>query len=99
MVFGVLSVLSVLNPLRAGRIERLKVAPEDLARYGLEKPFLTVAVDQDREDAVRRNILIGAETEGGRFATVGSSDAVFVLPDEVVRKLGSALVDSDGDSE
>lgn len=96
---GVLSVLSVLNPLRAGRIERLKVAPEDLARYGLEKPFLTVAVDQDREDAVRRNILIGAETEGGRFATVGSSDAVFVLPDEVVRKLGSALVDSDGDSE
>ena len=89
---GVLSVLSVLNPLRAARIERLKVAPEDLARYGLEKPFLTVAIDQDREDAVRRNILIGDETVGGRFATVGSSDAVFVLSGDVVEKLGGEIV-------
>ena len=89
---GVMAVLSVLNPLRAGRIERLKVAPEDLARYGLEKPYLTVAIDQDREDAVRRNIQIGDATEGGRFATVGSSDAVFVLPEETVSKLVSEIV-------
>ena len=89
---GVLAVLSALNPLRAGRIERLKVAPEDLARYGLEKPYLTVAIDQDREDAVRRNIQIGEATEGGRFATVGSSDAVFVLSEDVVSKLASEIV-------
>ena len=89
---GVLAVLSAINPLRAVRIERLKVAADDLARYGLESPCLTVAIDQDREDAVRRNIIIGARTEGGRFATVGSADAIFVLPEETVDRLASELV-------
>lgn len=89
---GVLAVLSAINPLRAVRIERLKVTADDLARYGLESPYLTVAIDQDREDAVRRNIIIGAKTAGGRFATVGSADAIFVLPDETVANLASELV-------
>jgi len=89
---GVLEVLSAINPLNALRIERLKVSADDLARYGLETPYLTIAVDQDREDAVRRNIIIGSQTDGGRFATVGSADAVFVLSDETVGKLGYPIV-------
>lgn len=89
---GVAAVLSAVNPLVALRIERLKVTADDLARYGLETPYLKLAVDQDREDAVRRNIIVGARTPGGRFATVGSADAVFVLPDETVRLLESPLV-------
>ena len=64
-----------------------------LAAYGLDRPFLTVAVDQDREDAVRRNILIGERTAGGRYATVGSSDAVFVISDDAVSRLAAAIVD------
>jgi len=89
---GVLAVLEALNPLRASRIEKLKVAADDLARFGLETPHLTVAIDQDREDSVRRNIIIGTRTEGGRFATVGSADAVFVLPDATVDRLCSQIM-------
>ena len=67
--------------------------PAELMKaYGLDAPFLTVAIDQERADAVRRNILIGGETDGGRFATVGSADAVFVLSWESVEALSAPLV-------
>lgn len=89
---GITSVLSALNPLRAERIERLKVSASDLAAYGLENPRLTVAVDQNIEKSLRRNIMIGNRTENGCFATVGSSDAVFVLSDETVGKISAAIV-------
>ena len=86
------SVLSAINPLTALRVVRLKVSAPDLGAYGLDTPFLTIAIDQERADAVRRNILIGGETDGGRFATVGSADAVFVLSRESVEALSAPLV-------
>ncbi|MBO7684167.1 MAG: DUF4340 domain-containing protein [Kiritimatiellae bacterium] len=89
---GVQSVLESLNPLEAVRVVRLKVAASDLGAYGLDAPFLTIAIDQERADAVRRNILIGGETEGGRFATIGSADAVFVLSDASVSAMSAPLV-------
>ena len=89
---GIESVLSAINPLVASRIEKLKVLAADLDDYGLDVPFLTVAVDQDTDDAVRRNIIIGKKTKGGRFATVGSSDAVFVMGNEQVKRLSAAIV-------
>ena len=89
---GVASVLSALNPLRAERIERLKVSASDLALYGLENPRLTVAVDQDIEKSLRRNIMLGNRTENGCFATVGSSDAVFVISDETAGKISGSIV-------
>lgn len=89
---GIAEVLSALNPLVAVRVEKLKVPAADLDDYGLDRPFLTVAVDQDREDVVRRNILVGGKTRGGRFATVGSSDAVFVISDETIRRLSSPVL-------
>lgn len=91
---GVESVLVALNPLVATRLEKLKVAPSDLAAYGLEKPFLTLAVDREGTDAVRRNILIGktVDSSGARYATVGSSDAVFVLSPRDVERLTAEIV-------
>ena len=75
------------------RVEKLKVMASELAFYGLEHPFLTLAVDLDRADAVRRNIFVGAPAVGGgRYATVGSSDAVFVISDADVTALTSPLV-------
>ena len=85
-------VLAALNPLTAKRVEKLKVSAADLAGYGLDHPFMTLAIDQDREDVVRRNLILGAPTDGGRFATVGSSDAVFVLSNEMVTKLSLPLL-------
>ena len=85
-------VLEALNPLVADRVEKLKVSEADLASYGLDRPFMTLAVDQDREDAVRRNLILGAPVGDGRYATIGASDAVFVLSGEAVSKLTLPLI-------
>ncbi len=78
---GVAAVLAALSPLKATEVVQLKVAADELGKFGLEKPALRLAVDLDRANAVRRNILVGAETPdgAGRYATVGSADAVFVI--------------------
>ena len=89
---GIGRILSAVCPLSASRIEKLKVSAADLDDYGLDKPFLTVAIDQETEGAVRRNIIIGKKTTGGRFATIGSSDAVFVIGDAQVDALSSDIV-------
>lgn len=89
---GIDSVLSAVNPLRAERIERLKVSISDLSVYGLDNPQLTIAIDQDIEKSPRRNIMLGNQTENGCFATVGSSDAVFVISDETAGKISASIV-------
>ena len=89
---GISVVLSAISPLQATRVEKLKVPAADLDDYGLDDPLLTVAVDQNAEELVRKNIIIGKRTRGGRFATIGSSDAVFVLSEDVVAKLSTAIV-------
>ncbi|MBO7721260.1 MAG: DUF4340 domain-containing protein [Kiritimatiellae bacterium] len=88
---GVKTVLSALNPLSALKVEKLRVQASELSAYGLDAPFLTVAVDQESDESVRRNIIIGKKTAGGRFATIGSSDAVFVISDAAVRALASEI--------
>ena len=90
---GIARVLGVVNPLEAGRIVKLKVSADDLGGYGLDKPRLTVAIDLEREDAIRRNILVGDATDGGSFATVGASDAGFVLPETAVYDLSADIVE------
>ena len=90
---GITRVLGVVNPLEAGRIVKLKVSADDLGGYGLDKPRLTVAIDLERADAIRRNILVGDATDGGCFATVGASDAVFVLPESAVYDLSADIVE------
>ena len=85
-------VLKAVYPLRAERVVKLKVTAGDLSAYGLDNPWLTVAIDLSREDSTRRNILVGDRTNGGRFATVGASDAGFVLPDAACADLSQEIV-------
>lgn len=80
------AMLSVLNPMRASKVVKLKASATEMAEYGLDDPFCTIAVDRAQEDSVRKNIRIGAEAKGGRYATIGSADAVFVIPDNLVKK-------------
>ena len=89
---GIEAVLSAINPLSASRIEKLKVSAADLDDYGLDSPFLTMAIDQEADESVRRNIIIGKKTKGGRFATIGSSDAVFVVGEREMELLSSDIV-------
>lgn len=93
-VKGLSALLAALNPLKAVRVEKLKVDVADLARYGLDQPYCSLAIDLDQDNAVRRNILIGNRVDAGdgRFATIGTSDAVFVLSEETVQTLQVPLV-------
>ena len=90
---NVATVLEAINPLKSVRVEKLKVSASDLGGYGLDNPVFALAVDLEQERAVRRNILVGGETKGGRFATVGSSDAVFVISNEVFERLSAPLLE------
>lgn len=83
---------AALNPLKAVRIERLRVSAAELGVYGLDKPLRTVAIDQTTENAVRRNIRIGEVTDGGRYATFASADAVFVISPESAAALLAPVV-------
>ena len=87
------AVLASLSPLKAKAVVRLKVAPGELAQYGLETPAHTLAVDRLIEGSVRKNLLIGGKVKGTDdvYATVGSSDAVFVLDGATVRLLVSGV--------
>ena len=86
-------VLSAINPLEASRVETLRVSAADLDNYGLGHPVFSLAVDLDQDRSVRRNILVGSATKGGRFVTVGSSDAVFVVSDDVFEALSMPLLE------
>lgn len=92
-------LVAALAPLKAEWIVKLKVSSADLRDYGLERPRFTLAVDQNRDDAVRRNILIGDAAQGGAFATLGASDAVFVLGDATVAALTAPLVEEEKNLE
>ena len=91
-VAGIEEVLRQLDPLVAAGVVKLGVSASEVREYGLESPRYVVAVDQDRADSVRRNLLVGDRTDGGFFATVGSNDAVFVLPEDALRRLLRPIV-------
>lgn len=91
---AVAALTAALDPLGSLGVVALKISPADQARYGLEKPFLTVAIDEESADSFRRNILVGAAAPGGRYATVGSSDALFIIADDVIETLSKPLLRS-----
>lgn len=73
-------LLAALTRVEAKDVETVAASPEDLRRCGLDTPALVIAVDFDGADAVRRNLMLGAVAPGGgRYATIGGADAVFVL--------------------
>ena len=86
------AVIAGLNPLSAVEVVRLKVSAADLRKYGLERPGLTIAIDQDREDSVRKNLLFGYATENGVYATLGANDAVFLISHDVFDRFSARLI-------
>ena len=86
------TLLSALNPLEAIDVVKLRVAASEFGRYGLDTPAYMIAIDMKQDDSVRRNIRIGDKVGDGRYATIGSSDAVFVLSDKTVKTLTAPIV-------
>ena len=91
---AVKGLISALARVEATGVETLAATADDLRRCGLDKPALTLAVDVDSADAVRQNVLLGGSAPGGgRYATVGGADAVFVLSRRTVADFTAPLAE------
>lgn len=91
---AVRALLTALTRVEALGVETLAATPADFRRCALEEPFFTLAIDFDGADAVRKNILLGGVAPGGgRYATVGGADAVFVLSRTTVAGLTAPITE------
>lgn len=71
---------NVLNAFCFLRAVRLVATDEkDLGKYGLAQPELALTLALKGDASQAKTVLIGATTEGGRFAMVRGQDLVFVL--------------------
>lgn len=85
--------LVLLGGLPAARIERLGAAAHDGDVFGMNAPWMEIAVDLLSADALRKVVLVGnAAPDGGRYAMLRGHDVIFVLGPETVRVLGLKLV-------
>ncbi len=89
------NILSALESLKAVKVENLAADDAELSRYGLDEPEYRLSVDVVTPGVPRRNILIGADAPDGKYATVGSNDAVFVISRETADILKSALIEQE----
>ena len=86
-VEGVKKLLAALTRTEAVGVETVAATPGDYRRCGLAEPSCTIAVDFDG-GAPRRNLLLGGPAAGGgRYASVGGADAVFILSRATVADL------------
>jgi hypothetical protein len=98
-------VQPMTEELAAPKAERYVAnAAKDLAPYGLDRPYLRVAVKaagmkaggKDKEEGKEHVLLIGKQTEKGaksRFARLGDGEAVFVVGDKMVSAADHAALD------
>jgi len=83
---------TALSELRATDVVQLGSKAQDLAAYGLDKPWLEVTVDVDSERTVRQTLLVGRKSaESGRYAAVRGHDVIYELAPEIVAMLQRPL--------
>jgi len=88
------ALLTALARVEAVGVETVAATPADFKRCGLDSPACIVAVDVDAPDSVRRNILLGGTAAGGgRYATAGGADAVFVVSKQTAAALMTDLTE------
>ncbi len=88
------AVLTALARVEAANVETVAATPADFKRCGLDAPACVVTVDIESAEAARRNILLGGTAPGGgRYATVGGADAVFVVSKQTAAALMTDLTE------
>ncbi len=92
---AVKAILSVFESLVAEKVVKIHPEPQDLRAFGLEDPYLIVSIDRSSFDVPRKNLLVGNETEGGRYATIGVTDAIFILPTPILERLKYDIISAD----
>lgn len=85
------SVLIYSSNLRAIRIEEHN--PEDLEKYGLDKPSAVLTLGLASGEGIQKSLMIGDESgTDGRYVMVQGQDVVFVLATGVVNQLMQDLI-------
>ena len=88
------AVLTALARVEAVSVETVAATPADFRRCGLDAPVCVVTVDVETAGTSRRNILLGGATSGGgRYATAGGVDAVFVVSKQTAAALMADLTE------
>lgn len=83
---GLFELLS--NGIVAEGVETVMLRKEDFSRCGFDRPSYTIAFELDDAESALRTLLLGdAAPGGGRFATIGGSDAAFILSAATVSTL------------
>ena len=91
---GIATVVAEASSLVATSVVVLKVTIDDMRRFGLEKPYCSIAFDRRSGEGMRTNLLIGAKTpDGGMYATLGASEAIFTISGESMERLLSPLLE------
>lgn len=89
-------VLPLTDALAGPRAERyVEHAAKDLAKYGLDKPYLRLTVSVKEGDKTKdRGLLVGKPADapaGARYAKLADGEAVFVVADKVLAADKAAL--------
>ena len=88
------ALLTALARVEAVSGAAVAATPADFRRCGLDAPACVVTVDVETTDVTRRNVLLGgAASGGGRYATVGGVDAVFVVSKQTAAALMADLTE------
>ena len=88
------NILSAFSSLEASSIETVAATADDFKRCGLHEPYCMISLDVSGPGNIRKNIILGGATaSGGRFATVGGTDAIFVLSRKLVAILTESLAE------
>ena len=61
--------------------------PLSLKSYGLDNPFCIFQIRFVDQNILGLDLLIGNKTDGGRFAMIKGRDIVFILSDEIIKKI------------
>lgn len=99
--FEAAAMPAVIGPMTAGlaglRAERYEAhVSKDPLAYGLDKPYLRLALTTEKEGEKERVLVIGKtadEAAGSRFARLGDGEAVVVLGAKAVAALDRAALD------
>ena len=83
------AVTEALANLVAVSVVNLSASPEELERFGLAKPYRTVAIDLKSSDSIRRNLIVGATlADGSRYVMLSGAATVFTLSPSALAAFG-----------
>ena len=83
----VISAVGEVSVLRATTVVTENASPDDLSKYGLDKPQLTVSVSVKNKDYQRLMVGIQAPTKTGYYAKLADTKKVYLVGSSIIEDL------------